>query len=76
MITQLQKRYENEKPVGIKYHGPCLGIMVFDTLGQESKYDFVACFTDGVNKWGLQSTKSILIVKIHFILLKAVIGGI
>lgn len=60
MITQLQKRYENEKPVGIKYHGTGLGIIVFDTLEQESKYDFVACFTDGINKWGF--TKH----KVHF----------
>ena len=51
IITELQKRYENEKPVGITYAYPAFGIMVFDTLEQESKYDFVACYTDGRNKW-------------------------
>ena len=60
MVTELQERYENRKPVAITYAYPSLGIMVFDTLEQESKYDFVACFTDGVNKWDF--TKH----KVHF----------
>ena len=60
MVTELQKRYENEKPVAITYAYPSLAIIVFDTIEQESKYDFVACFTDGVNKW--RFTKH----KVHF----------
>ena len=51
MITDLQKRYENNTPVAITYAYPGFGIMVFDTLEQESDHDFVACFTDGTNKW-------------------------
>lgn len=45
-MTQLElyERYANVKPVAITYAYPCLGIMVFDTLEQDSDYDFVACF--------------------------------
>ena len=34
MITDLQKRYENNTPVAITYAYPALGIMVFDALEQ------------------------------------------
>lgn len=60
MVTELQKRYENESPVGIAYAYSAFGIMVFDTLEQESDYDFVACYTEGKYKW--EYTKH----KVHF----------
>lgn len=60
MITELQKRYANESPIGITYVYPGLGIMIFDTLEIDSKYDFVACYTDGKNTWDF--TKH----KVHF----------
>lgn len=39
MITQLQKRYENENPVGITYEYPAFGIMVFDILEDALMYE-------------------------------------
>ena len=58
-MTQLAlcERYASMKPVAITYAYPAFGIMVFDTLEQESDYDFVACFTDGTNKWGFTRHK-------------------
>lgn len=57
MRTELNKIYENEKPIGLKYARPDLGILVFEPLEKEAKYDCVACYTDGKDKWGFTKHK-------------------
>ena len=70
MITDLQKLYENEKPIGIKYSAPDLGILVFEPLEKATNYDYVACYTDGKEKWGFTKHKLYFNTKYEFYIVK------
>lgn len=53
----LYKKYENEKPIGITYFTPALGVLIYQPLPEDSNCDFVAAWTNGEGKWGYSKHK-------------------